>query len=116
MLFGDDRSEVARGITARADLQFVDAIGDLGDQSVCDVAHRDHDADGHAALARGAEARVDRGVRGDVEVRAGQDDHVVLRTTERLDPLVVGRTSLVDVTGDGRRANETDGVDSGVHE
>ena len=76
------------------------SLGDACPTSVVgNVADRDDDADGHAALAGRAEARVDRGVGGDVEVGVGQDDHVVLRSAQRLDALVVRAGALVAPCG-----------------
>ena len=71
----------------------------------------DEHADRHAPLARRAEARVDRGVRGEVEVGIRQHEHVVLRAAERLHPLAVLRRLLVDVPGDRGGADEGDGCD-----
>ena len=78
------------------------------------VAHGDDRGDRHAALAGAAErGRGDR-VGGDVEVRVGQHDRVVLRAAERLRALAVRGRRLVDVLRDGRRPDERDGVDLGV--
>jgi hypothetical protein len=83
---------------------------------VGDVAHRDDDADGHAALAGRTEAGVDRGVGRDVEVGVGQDDHVVLGPAQRLDALAVRGAREVHVARHRRRADEADGVDARVFE
>ena len=69
-------------------------------------ADRDQRRDRHAALAGRAEARVDRGVGGEVEVGVGQHDHVVLRAAERLHALAVRGAGLVDVPRDRGRADE----------
>ena len=63
----------------------------LSTSVVADRLDRDDHRDRHAPLPRRAEAGVDRGVGGQVEVGVGQHDHVVLRAAERLHPLAVGR-------------------------
>ena len=83
--------------------------------AVC-AADGDGDGDGHAALAGGAVGGADEGVGGLVEVGVGHDDHVVLRAAEGLDALAVRGALAVDVLGDGRGADEADGVDAGVVE
>ena len=75
---------------------------------------RDDNRDRHAALPGRTVGRGDRGVGGRVDVGIGQHDHVVLRPTERLHPLAVGRAGLVDVAGDGRAAHERHRVDIGM--
>ncbi len=82
------------------------AFGDLGDQVVGDGADRDAGADGHAAFPGGAEAGVDHGVGGEVEVGVGQDHGVVLGAAEGLDAFAVGGAGGVDVAGDRGGADE----------
>jgi hypothetical protein len=55
-------------------------------------------------------------VGGEVDVGVGEDDGVVLGAAERLHPLAVGGSALVDVLRDRRRADEGDGGDVGVLE
>ncbi len=116
VLIRDERTEVARRVVAGADVEAIHALGDLCHERVANVAHRDDDADGHAALAGRAEARVDRGVGGDVEVGVGQHDHVVLRSAQRLDALVVRAGALVHRSGDRCRTHEANGVNARVIE
>ncbi len=80
------------------------------------LADGDGDGDGHAALAGGAVGGADEGVGGLVEVGVGHDDHVVLCAAEGLDALAVFGAGGVDVLGDGRGADEGDGLDGGVRE
>ncbi|GAF49306.1 hypothetical protein RW1_075_00110 [Rhodococcus wratislaviensis NBRC 100605] len=101
---------------AVADLEGVGALFDLGDQFVGDVADRDQRGDGHAAFAGGAEAGVDHGVGGEVEVGVREDDGVVLGPAECLDAFAVGGAGGVHVLGDGGGADEADGLDGGVGE
>ena len=107
MLLGDERAEVA-GTQAVADLQPGHPLGDLRHQLVGNGVDGDEHADRHAALARRAEARVDRGVCGEVEVGIRQHQHVVLRAAERLHPLALLGGLLVDVAGDRGGADEGD--------
>ena len=67
---------------------------DLLDELVGDRVDREHDRDRHAALAGRAEARVDGGVRGEVEVGIRQHQHVVLRAAEGLHALAVARSPV----------------------
>ena len=83
--------------------------------AVC-VADGDGDGDGHAALAGGAVGGADEGVGGLIEIGVGHDDHVVLRAAEGLHALAVLGAVAVDVLGDGRGADEADGLDGGVGE
>ena len=64
---GDQRPHVAAA-AAVTGAQGGHPLGDLADQLVGDRVHRDQRADRHAPLAGGAEAGVDRGVRGQVQV------------------------------------------------
>ena len=112
---GDERAHVgvAHAVTGA---QGAGALGDLGDELVGDRVGREHDRDRHAPLPRSPVAGVDRGVGGQVEVGVGQDEHVVLRAAERLDPLAGGDPALVDVARDRRRPDEGDRLDVGVVE
>ena len=78
-------------VSPGADRERAHALHDAVDEIVADVAHGDDGRDGHAALARGAEARVDGGVGREIEVGVGQHDHVVLRAAERLHALAGAR-------------------------
>ena len=82
VLLGDERPHVGAA-AAIADAQCRDPLLDLLDQRVRDRVDREHDRDGHAALARRAEPGVDRGVRDQVEVSIRQHEHVVLRAAEQ---------------------------------
>ena len=84
------------------------ALGDLGDQVVGDRADGHARGDGHAALTGGAEAGVDHGVGGQVEVGVGQDHGVVLGAAEGLHALAVGGAGGVDVLRDRGGADEAD--------
>ena len=99
---------------AVADLQRPGALGDLGHQLVGDRADGHRRRDRHAALTGRAEAGVDHGVGGEVEVGVGQDHRVVLRAAEGLDALAVQRAGRVDVLRDRGGADERDGLDRGV--
>ena len=105
VLPGDERAHVAAA-RAVAGAQRRHALGDLLDELVGDGVDREHDRDRHAALARRAEAGVDGGVGGEVEVGIRQHQHVVLRAAERLHALAVTGRRLVDVawrSGSSRR-------------
>ena len=86
------------------------------DERIGRVADGDDHRHGHAALAGRAVGRADRRVRGHVDVRVRQDDHVVLRAAERLHALPVRGAGRVDVLRDRRRADEADGGDVRVLE
>jgi hypothetical protein len=73
--------------------------------------HSHHHADGHAAFTRGAKAGVDGGVGSQFEVGVGQDQHVVLRAAQGLDPLAVAGGGLVDVLGDRGGSDEGNRLD-----
>ena len=112
---GHQRAHVAAA-AAVAGAQGGDPLGDLRDQLVGDRFDGDERRDGHAALAGGAEAGVDGGVGGQVEVGVGQHDHVVLGAAEGLHPLAVRGAGLVDVAGDRSGADERNRLDVGVLE
>jgi hypothetical protein len=78
------------------------------DERVRHVAHGDNGCDGHAALSGRAVTRRHRRVGGHLDVRVGQDEHVVLRAAEGLDALAVPCRGLVDVSGDRRAPDEAD--------
>ena len=92
------------------------ALGDLGHEGVAHRADREDRRDRHAALPRRAEAGVDGGVRGEVEVGVRQDHHVVLRAAQGLDALAVPGAGLVHVARDRGGADERDRLDVGVLE
>ena len=112
---GDERAHVAAA-PAVPGAQPGDPLLDLRDQLVADRVDRDERGDRHAALPRRAEARVDRGVRREVEVGVRQHEHVVLRAAEGLHALAVAGAGLVDVARDRRRADERDRLDVRVLE
>ena len=91
VLPGDQRSHVAAP-AAVTGAQGGHPLGDLADQLVGDGIDREQRADRHAPLAGAtAETAVDRGVRGQVQVRVRQHQHVVLRAAEGLHPFAVAR-------------------------
>ena len=111
----DDRAHVA-ALRAVAGLERSHPLGDLGDELVGDGVDGNERGDGHAPLARRAEARVDRGVGSKVKVGVGQHEHVVLGATKGLDTLARLRAALVDVLRDRGRADEGDRGDPRVVE
>ena len=115
MLARDEGSHVAAARPV-AGAQRPHALSDLLDELVGDGVDREDDRDRHAALAGGAEARVDGGIRSEVEVGIRKDQHVVLRAAESLHALAVTGRGLVHVAGDGGGADERDGADIGVLE
>jgi hypothetical protein len=110
---GDERTHVGVAGAVPGD-ELGHPLLDLVDQLVGDGLDRDQRRDRHAALTGRAEAGVDGGVGGQVEVGVGQDEHVVLGATEGLDALAVGGAGLVDVLRDRGGADEGDGLDVGV--
>ncbi len=108
---GDERAHLGGRVVTGADGQRGGPLLDLLDQRVGGVADGHHDGDRHAALTGRTVRGVDRGVRGEVQVRVRQDQHVVLGAAEGLDALAVGRARGVDVAGDGGGADEGDGGD-----
>ena len=116
MLLRDERAHLGALLVARADLDLRQPLLDGADQRIGHVADRHDHRDRHAALAGGAVGGGDGGIGGHLDVRVGQHDHVVLRAAQRLDALAVGRSGLVDVLRDRRRADEADGRDVGVLE
>ena len=113
---GDQRAHVGRRVGARADRQLLDPLADLVHQRLGDVADRDGDRHGHAALPGGAEGGRDEAVGGEIEVGVGEHDRVVLGPAERLHALAVGGARLEDVLRDRRGADERDRGDAGVLE
>ena len=116
MLPGDQRAHLGGGIHPVADLHVRNPLLDRVDELIRRVADRNDHGNGHAALAGGAVAGAHGRVRRHVDVRVGQDDHVILGAAERLAPLVVSRRRLVDVLRDRRRADERDRDDVGMLE
>ena len=113
MLFGDERAHVA-GTSTVTDNQAAHSLRDFFDERIGDGLDRDDNRDRHAALTRRTKSRVDRRVRHEVEVGVGQNEHVVLCSTECLDALAVLGAGLVHVLSDGRRPDERDRVNAGV--
>ena len=111
----DERAHVAAAGAVAGD-ELAHPVLDLADQLVGDRLDRDEGRDRHAPLPRRAEAGVDGGVRGEVEVGVGQHEHVVLRAAEGLDALAVRRARLVDVLRDRGRADERHRLDVGVRQ
>ncbi len=97
-----------------ADAQRVDAVDQLGAQTICGLlADRDRDRDGHATLAGTAVTGTDQRIDDLVEVGVGHDDHVVLGATEALRTLTVCGCGRVDVLRDVRAADKAEGLDVG---
>ena len=80
---GDERSHIGLGGPV-THAQGGGALGDLRHELVGDGVDGDDDGDRHAAFTCGTVTGVDGGVGGEVEVRVGQDEHMVLRSAERL--------------------------------
>ena len=55
-------------------------------------------------------------LRGELDVRVGHDDRVVVRPTQGLDALAVGHARVLHDVGDRGGADEGDGIDAGVGE
>src|SRR6476660_6969928 len=66
------------------------------------------DAPRKTSLAGSAESGADDGLGGFVEVGIGHDDEMVFRAAQRLHALAVFSGVLINVLGDGRRADERD--------
>ena len=106
MLAGHQRSHLGRGVIPGADLHRRNALGDRVDDALPDVADRHHGRDRHAALAGRPVPGGHRRVGGRLEIRVGEHHHVVLGPAERLHPLAVARTGLVDVARHRGRADK----------
>ena len=85
---GDQRPHVGAAC-AVADLQAHGAVGDLRHEFIGDTADGNERGDGHAPLARRAEAGVHHGVGCQIEICIGKNDGVVLGAAERLHSLAV---------------------------
>jgi len=106
----------AIGIVAGADAQLLHAGANGVDERIGAVADGDRDGDRHAPLAGRSVRGGYGGVRGEVDIRVGQHDQVVLGAAERLHTLSVRGGRLVHVPGDGRGPHEADGLHIGVLE
>ena len=104
-------------VAGGADLQALDPRDQLAEQSVGGLlADRHRHRNRHAAFAGRAVAGADQRVDRLVHVGVGHDNHVVLGAAEALHALAVGAAGRIDVFGDGRRADEADGLDTVVGE
>ena len=65
---GNHRAHLAFGIAGRSDPKRFDAFFQQGNQPIGAVAHRCHNGDRHAALARGPIGGGDRAIRGEFEI------------------------------------------------
>src|SRR6185437_16032921 len=93
---GDQRAHI--GVTgAIAGLDARGAFGDLGDQVIGDRPHRHTRRNRHAAFPGRAEARIDHGIGGQVQVSVGQDHRVVLGPAQGLYALAVHGAGSIDV-------------------
>ena len=111
------RAIVGGRVRGGADLQALDAGNEAAHQFVRRLlAHWHSHRDRHAALARRAIARADEGVDRLVHVRIGHHDQMVLGAAEALHPLARGAAARIDIFGDGRGADEADGLNVGIVE
>ena len=113
-LAGDHRTHLRRRIGAVSNDQLVGAHFDGFNQRICDIADGHHHRDRHTSFSGRTVGRAHGGVGGKVEICVGQDHHVVLRTTQRLDPLAVRRRGVIDVLGDRARPDKAHGFDIGM--
>ena len=114
VLPGDERTHLGFGVGAGSNLQRAHLGLEPGDQGVRRLlADGDSHRDRHAALAGGAIGRTHQRIDRLVHVGIRHDDHVVLGTTQCLAALAGARRSLIDVAGNGRRADEAHRLDVG---
>ena len=107
---GHDGAHLGGEVGAVQHLQRLGAFQQLGHDLVGHIAHQHRHTDRHTTFTRRAVARTDQRVHHLVDVGIGHDHHVVLRAAQRLHTFAVARTSLVDVVGNGRGADEADGL------
>ncbi len=114
MIGGHQGAHVRIGIRSRTGPQLGDALLHPGHQLVGGVTDGDHNRDRHAPLPRRSVTGGHGGVGGQLHIGVGEDHHVVLGTTECLDPLAIPCPRLVDVTGDRCGADKAHRRDVGV--
>ncbi len=117
VLAGDDGAHLRlRVAVGRADADFRDDVNQRGEHGVSGLADGDGGGTGHAALAGAAEGGLHEPGGGVGHVGIGHDEDKVLRPSGGLAALAVGGGGLVDILGDGRRADERDRLDGGMAE
>ena len=113
---GDDRAHLGGRVGAGADNDLLSASLDRGHELLLDATNGDDHGQGHAALAGRAECAGADVLRGELDVRIGHDDRMVVRTTQGLDALAMGHARVLHDVGDRGGTNEGDRVDAGVGE
>ena len=109
-----ERPHVHAFSRSRSDLQLARLRGQRSDQRVRSAADGDDGRDGHAAFAGRAVRRAHQRVDGEVEIRVGQHDRVVLGAAQRLHAFALRGCGRVDVLRDGRGSDERHGFDVGM--
>ena len=97
-------------------LQLLDHRLQRRDQLVAGVADRDGHGDRHAPLARRTIGRAHQCLRGELRIRVGHHDHVILCAAQRLHALAVLGCRFIDVLRHRRRSHEADGRDIRIRE
>jgi hypothetical protein len=107
----DQRPHLRRRIGSRPQPQGLDTPGQRADEGVAGLGHGNGDRDRHATLAGRSVSRAHQRIGSARNVGVGHDDHVVLGACQRLNAFAMSGGGDIDVTGDGRRADEADGRD-----
>ncbi len=115
MGLGDERPHLHASGFRRPDFQAAEPRAQRIDELIRQlIPNRHRDRNRHAAFAGRAIRRSDKGLDGRRQVRIRHDHHVILGAPEGLHPLAGRHRPRLNLTGDGRRADETHGRDPRV--
>ena len=114
---GDQRTHLGVLVCRRANLEAFDTRFKALDQRIGGgLAHRHGDRDGHAALPSGPVPGPHQSVGCLVQIRIGEDHHVVFSPAQRLHAFSRFRATLIDIFRDGRGAHKAHRLDVGMIE
>ena len=108
---GTDISNNMGPLVTKAHFDKVKGYVDLGVDEGADLVADTHgNGNRHATFTTGAKGGAHERADGIIDICIGHDDRVILCSAKCLHALAVGRTSRVDIFGDWRRADETNGL------
>ena len=111
MLPADQRPHLGIRVGAVVDDDLVQASTNGIHERIRDVPDGDRHGDRHTPFPGTAVRSAHRSIRRHIDVRIGEDHHVVLRAAEGLHPLAVRGPRFVDVAGDRGGPDEADRPD-----
>ena len=113
---GDQGAHLGGRVVTGADDQLLHPKLDRFNKRIGDLSDSYDHGNSHAALSGRPVGGRHGGIGGQVQVSVGQDDHMVLSSTQGLDPLRLGGARRVDVASDRGGSHETERRNVGVFE